>query len=156
MKIAELASAPVFVAYPEQPLAAAAREMRTHQIGALVVVEPHAARQRPLGIITDRDIVCGQVARSKDLYCLTVGEVMTRNPLTIRADAELSEAIDMMSVAGVRRAPVVDETERLVGIVTLDDLLALLAQELSELAGIARTQLMNWSIKPSESLADYS
>lgn len=156
MKIVEIASAPVFVAYPQQPLAAAAQEMRSHQVGALVVVETHDSAQRPVGIITDRDVVCGQVARSKDLYCLTVGEVMTPDPLTVRADTELSEAIDKMRARSVRRAPVVDELGRLAGIVTLDDLLPVLAQELGELAGIARMQLMDWSIKPSECLTDYS
>ncbi|MBS0579269.1 MAG: CBS domain-containing protein [Proteobacteria bacterium] len=156
MKVAEVASAPAFVAHPEQPLVAAARQMRSHQVGALVVVDAHASQQRPVGIITDRDVVCGQFARSKDLYCLTVGDVMTRNPLTILADSELSEAIQTMSAAAVRRFPVVDASGQLVGIITLDDLLPIVAQQLSELAGIARTQIMSWSIKPSESLSDYS
>jgi CBS domain-containing protein len=136
MRIAEICSSPVFVAYAGQPLAAAAREMRTQGIGALVVVDPHDSQQRPLGILTDRDIVRGQVERGADLYCLTVADVMTRDPLTVAAEAGLSEAIRAMSARGVRRAPVVDRRGGLVGIVTLDDVLPAVAEELNELAGI--------------------
>jgi CBS domain-containing protein len=140
MSIAEISSAPVYVAFADEPLAAAARQMCARGVGALVVVDTHDAQQRPIGILTDRDVVCGQVKRRTDLYCLTVGEVMTRNPLTVPADAALSEAVRAMSARGVRRAPVVDRSGALVGILTLDDLLPLIAQQLGELAGIADAQ----------------
>jgi CBS domain-containing protein len=140
MSIAEIASAPVYIAHPEQPLAAAAREMRVRGVGALVVVDSHVPGPRPVGILTDRDILCGQLAQYTDLHCLTVKDVMTRNPLTISSHAGLAEAISKLSARGVRRAPVVDETGALVGILTLDDLLPVIAQELNHLAGIARVQ----------------
>jgi CBS domain-containing protein len=140
MKILEVSSAPVFVAYPEQPLAAAAEEMRTRGVGALVVVDPRASAQRPVGILTDRDIVCGQLAKSADLYCLTVADVMTCDLLTLSCDATLTVAIQELSTRGVRRAPVVDDTGVLIGMITLDDLLPVLAQELHELADIASLQ----------------
>jgi CBS domain-containing protein len=138
MSIADLSSAPVYTAFADQPLAAAAREMRARNVGALVVVDTQAPR--PVGILTDRDIVRGQVERQADLHCLTVGEVMTPDPLTLPAETALSEAIQAMSARGVRRAPVVDRSGALLGIVTLDDLLPVLAQQLSELAGIADAQ----------------
>jgi CBS domain-containing protein len=140
MRIMEIASAPVFVAHPEQSLAVAAREMRTRGVGALVVVDPRASGQRPVGILTDRDIVCGQLARSADLYCLTVEDVMTRDPLTFSSAAELTEAIGEMSARAVRRAPIVDDAGALVAILTLDDVLPILAQELQQLADIAQSQ----------------
>jgi len=140
MSIAEISSAPVYIAFADEPLAAAARQMCARGVGALVVVDTHDAQQRPIGILTDRDIVCGQVKRRTDLYCLTVGEVMTRNPLTVPADAALSEAVQAMSARGVRRAPVVDRSGALLAILTLDDLLPLIAQQLGELAGIADAQ----------------
>jgi CBS domain-containing protein len=142
MKVLELASAPVFVAYPEQPLAVAAREMRTRGVGALVIVDPCDSRRRPLGILTDRDIVCGQLARSADLYCLAVRDVMTPDPLTVSSGAGLAEALGKMSAGGVRRAPVVDDAGALVGIITLDDVLPAVAQELNELAGIMEMQAL--------------
>ena len=140
MRIADMASAPVYITHPEQPLAVAAREMRARGVGALVVVDPHAPRPRPVGILTDRDILCGQLAQCADLHCLTVKDVMTRDPLTVSSSAGLAEAIGKMSARGVRRAPVVDETGALVGILTLDDVLPVVARELNDLAGIAQVQ----------------
>ena len=140
MRIADMASAPVYITHPEQPLAVAAREMRARGVGALVVVDPRDARPRPVGILTDRDVLCGQLAQCADLHCLTVKDVMTRDPLTVSSSAGLAEAIGKMSARSVRRAPVVDETGALVGILTLDDVLPVVARELNDLAGIAQVQ----------------
>ena len=137
MRIEEICSSPVFIAHPDQALAAAAREMRAEDVGALVVVGRGNAPQRPLGILTDRDILRGQVDGSTDLYCLTVADVMTRHPLCIRADVEITEAIATLSSRGVRRAPVIDSAGALVGIVTLDDLLPRIAEQIRELADTA-------------------
>ena len=134
MKIGEICSSPVFVAHPEQALAAAAREMRAHAIGALVVVAAGDPRQCPLGILTDRDIVLGQVNQATDLRCLTVGDVMTPRPLCVRADTEVTEAMALLASRAVRRAPVIDCAGVLVGILTLDDLLPAIAKQLQELA----------------------
>jgi CBS domain-containing protein len=96
---------------------------------------------KPLGILTDRDIVCGQLDRAGDLHCLVVGDVMTRDPLTVRAELEVTEAIRALSARGVRRAPVVDSSGALIGVVTLDDLLPEVAQQLNALAGVASAQI---------------
>jgi predicted transcriptional regulator len=90
--------------------------------------------------VTDRDIVCGQLAQAADLYCLTVGNVMTRDPLTVPAHAGLTDALGAMSQRAVRRAPVVDDAGSLVGIITLDDVLPEIARELNELARIVDSQ----------------
>jgi CBS domain-containing protein len=137
MKIAEICSSPVFVAHPEQALALAVRKMRLHDVGALVVVAAGDPRRAPLGMLTDRDVLCGQVRQAADLSCLTVGNVMTRQPLCIHAEAQLAEAIEAMASRGVRRAPVIDGTGALLGIVTLDDLLPAIAEQLKELAETA-------------------
>jgi CBS domain-containing protein len=137
MRIAEICSRPVFVAHPGQALASATREMRTRNVGALVVVAAGDTTQRPLGILTDRDVLRGQVERCADLSCLTVNDVMTRRPLCIRADAEVTEAIERLASRGVRRAPVIDDKGSLVGIVTLDDLLPQIAEQIKALAETA-------------------
>src|SRR6516164_8554329 len=134
MRIAEICSSPVFVAYPDQALAVAAREMRAHEVGALVVVAAGDRRQCPLGILTDRDIIRGQVNQSADLHCLAVRDVMTRYPLCIGADVELSEAIAMLASRGVRRAPVI-------------------AEELRELADIAAPEPRRRAWRAPETLA---
>jgi len=137
MKITELCSSPVFVAYPDQALSLAVAEMRRHDVGALVVVAGGDPRRCPLGILTDRDVLCGQVRQAADLHCLTVGDVMTRDPLCLDAEAQLAGAIAAMASRAVRRAPVIDRADGLVGIVTLDDLLPAIAQQLKELAATA-------------------
>jgi len=137
MKITELCSSPVFVAYPDQAVSLAVGEMRRHDVGALVVVAAGDTRRCPLGILTDRDVLCGQVKQAADLHCLTVADVMTPDPLCVDSDTQLAEAIAAMASRAVRRAPVIDRVKGLVGIVTLDDLLPAIAQQLKELAATA-------------------
>jgi CBS domain-containing protein len=151
MKIADICSSPVFVAYPDEALADAAHEMREQDVGALVVIAEGDPRRRPFGILTDRDIVLGQVNQAADLRCLAVGDVMTHDPLCIRADAELTEGIAMLASRGVRRAPVVDASGALVGIVTLDDLLPAIAEQLRELAATAAPKRPAWRTASAES-----
>jgi CBS domain-containing protein len=143
MIIGEIRTANVAVSYPDQPLAEAARMMRDRHVGALVVLDMHDPQRQPQGILTDRDIVRGQLIKGADLHCLTVGDVMTRNPLVLRISMGLSEGIEALTSRGVRRAPVVDGSGSLVGIVTLDDLLPALASNLQELANLMGTQARN-------------
>lgn len=122
------------IAKPDQALADAVRIMLESHVGSLIVVEPHGTVRRPIGILTDRDIVRGQLRLSADLFCLTVADVMTPDPLIIRANLGVTEAIEAMRDRGVRRAPVVDDAGSLLGVITLDDLLPVLASELEELS----------------------
>ena len=140
MQAGEVCSREVYIVRPDEPLADAAREMRKRHVGALVVVETRGKLTIPVGIVTDRDIVCGQLARSADLFCLTVGDVMTRNPTLIAETESLSQAIERLSAKGVRRAPVVNDAGDLVGIVSFDDLLPAVAEDLSALARLIGTQ----------------
>lgn len=140
MRAGELCTREVYLARPGDPLAAAAREMRRRQVGALVVVETRGATVRPIGILTDRDIVCGQLAKSADLFCLTVGDVMTSDPTTVEEDDDLSASIRQLAATGVRRAPVVNGQGDLVGVLSLDDLLPAVAQELGGLVRLIGKQ----------------
>ena len=140
MRIQDLYSPDAQVARADQPLAEAARTMLVSYVGSIVAVDGESGGRRPVGILTDRDIVCGQLRLGADLFCLTVADVMTRNPLTIPAGIGVTEAIEAMHSRGVRRAPVVDGAGNLLGIVTLDDLLPAVARELGELAALIGTQ----------------
>ncbi len=140
MKLAELCSRDIRLAYRSQALVEAAREMLAAHVGALVVVERGDTVRRPIGILTDRDIVRGQLRRTSDLFCLTVGDVMTPNPLALPADLEVSASIEALGARGVRRAPVLDGTGAVIGIVTLDDLVPALAEELRSIAGLMGAQ----------------
>lgn len=136
MRVRDLYSPGARIARAEQPLADAARTMLEYRVGALIVVPSAGTSQRPIGILTDRDIVRGQLRRSADLYCLTVGDVMTPNPLTVTTDHGVTEAIELMNARAVRRAPVLDASGNLLGIVTLDDLVPAVAEELAALASL--------------------
>lgn len=140
MQVRDLYSPGAQVAQPNQALAEAARTMLASHVGSLIIVETHGTARRVVGILTDRDIVRGQLRLSADLFCLTVGDVMTPDPLTIMANVGVTEAIEALHDRGVRRAPVVDGAGNLLGIVTLDDLLPAVARELEELSTLIGTQ----------------
>jgi CBS domain-containing protein len=140
MRVQDLYSPAAKVTGPDQALAEAARTLLSGHVGSLVVVEGGRKGGRPIGILTDRDIVRGQLRLGADLFCLAVGDVMTTDPLTIPATTGLTEAIAAMRARVVRRAPVVDSSGNLLGIVTLDDLLPAVARELEELASLIGTQ----------------
>jgi CBS domain-containing protein len=140
MQIGEVCTREVYIVRADEPLPVAVREMNNRHIGAVVVVESGGDVIRPVGITTDRDIVRGLVDRRADLSSLTVGDVMTKNPLTLLETSSVAQGIERLSARGVRRAPVVSEGGDLVGIVTFDDLLPVLAEELTALAKLVGTQ----------------
>ncbi len=107
--------AAVHTAPPEVSVYDAARIMHWRKVGVVVVVRHH----RPVGIVTDRDIVRGQVALGKDLGSLTVREVMTGDPIAALETSGIGETVERMRLGRVRRAPVVNERGDLVGIVSL-------------------------------------
>ncbi|HUN25762.1 MAG TPA: CBS domain-containing protein [Steroidobacteraceae bacterium] len=140
MKVRDVYSPGAQVAHPDQPLVDAARAMLDHRVGALVVTDAQDLRRRPIGVLTDRDIVRGQLSHAADLYCLTVGEVMSREPLVVSIDLGIGEAIEAMNARAVRRAPVVSTDGELIGMVTLDDLVPALALQLAGLAELLGAQ----------------
>ena len=134
MAVGEICNRDVVIAEKALSVVDAAQLMRTHHVGDLVVVEEKAGRRHPVGIVTDRDIVVEVVAAGVDPDALTVGDIMGPEVATVRESEGLFEALRYMRDKGVRRMPVVDHEGILVGILTLDDLLSLLAEELTELA----------------------
>jgi CBS domain-containing protein len=102
-------------------------------IGTVVVVDVSAESQVPVGILTDRDIVIGVVAMDLDPRDLTAGDIMTESLVMVPENCDVYDAISMMRKGGVRRVPVVNAEGALIGIVSLDDLLPVVAQELADL-----------------------
>lgn len=134
MSVGELCSRTVTVVQRDESVMAAARLMREQHVGNVVVVEPEAAGNRPIGILTDRDIVVELLAKELDPNAITVGDAMSYELFTLRDDAELLEAMGEMRSHAVRRAPVVDASGMLVGILSIDDVLGVLAELLKELS----------------------
>lgn len=133
MPIGDVCIREVLVATPETTITEAARLMRQHHVGDLVVVGSKNGNPIPTGIVTDRDIVLSVVATHLDPSIFTLGDMVTDNLITVREDLGVFECIQKMRTKGVRRMPVVDAQGRLVGIISVDDLIQLLGQELSEL-----------------------
>jgi CBS domain-containing protein len=120
----------------------AAKRMRTHHVGDVIVVEQHDGSRIPAGILTDRDIVLSIVASDPaHLPYLTVDDAMSSELVTAREDLDVPDALSLMKQHGVRRLPVVDASGALVGIITSDDLLRVLADEVGLLVQVtAREQ----------------
>lgn len=140
MNVGEVCRRRVFLIRADQPLAEAAQEMQRRHVGALVVIEERDAVVRPVGMLTDRDIVCGQFAHLADLHCLTVADVMSAPAVSVTELQSLEEVIALLRTRSIRRAPVVNGAGELVGIVTLDDLLPAVARELNALAQLMGSQ----------------
>jgi CBS domain-containing protein len=140
MRVGEVCRRAVVTVHRETPLVEAARMMRETHVGSLVVVESHDGR-RPEGLITDRDIVVAVVAKGVDARTLTVGEVMGGTLATAREDEDAMSTLRAMRRRGVRRMPVVSTAGEVVGIITIDDLLETVAEQLGEIvAAIGREQ----------------
>jgi CBS domain-containing protein len=123
----------VLVASPTTTVSEAARLMRQHHVGNLVVVEEDRGRRIPTGIVTDRDIVISVVATKLDPAVFTLGDLVTEKLVSAHEDQGIFECIQQMRSHGIRRMPIVDAQGSLVGIVSVDDLVQLLAEEMSEL-----------------------
>ena len=143
MKVGDICSRNTVTIREFDDLTAAAQLMRQQHIGYLVVIEPKVDERAvmPVGVITDRDIVVGVVARDTDPRSLRVGDVMTRQPILAREDGSVAAALHHMREIGVRRVPVVDRGGALVGVLSLDDVLDSLAEELTEVASSIRREL---------------
>ena len=141
MPIGEICSREVIIVQRETPVQEAAQLMRQHHVGALVVVEEVSGKRMPVGLITDRDLVVEVLATQLDAKAITVGDIMLPELGSVQENGGVFETIQFMRAKAVRRLPVVDGQGALIGIVALDDLLTLLAEELNELAGlVAREQ----------------
>ncbi|WP_341917225.1 CBS domain-containing protein [Polaromonas sp. YR568] len=131
----EICTRSVTIAFRTTSVDGAARLMRDNHVGCLVVVDEVDGRRIVVGVLTDRDIVTAVVAPGLDATTLTVDDVMTTDLVTAREDDSLIDLMRSMRRKGVRRVPVVGGQDELIGVVTLDDVLGVLSEELSLLVG---------------------
>lgn len=103
---------------PETLVSEAAKLMETDDVGSLPILDG----EQLAGMVTDRDIVIRAVAKGKDPRGMPVSEIASRELVTVRADDDLAEALRLMAAQQVRRLPVVDEGDRLVGILAQADI----------------------------------
>jgi CBS domain-containing protein len=138
MPIGEICNRQVVIVQPDVTVQEASKLMRQHHVGDVLVVEERGGKHIPIGIATDRDLVVEIMAQQLDPSTITMRDIMASDLITIGENAGLYEAIELMHAKGVRRLPVVDEGGTLAGILALDDLIELLADEMTTLAKLVR------------------
>lgn len=124
----------VTIAYRGVALSEAARLMRERHVGCLVIVEEEDPGRVVVGILTDRDIVISVVAKDMDPRQTAVSEVMTTEVVSAREEDSMLDLLELMRRKGVRRVPITGPQGVLIGLVTLDDLLEVLAEEMQAMA----------------------
>jgi CBS domain-containing protein len=129
MRIGELATRRVVTATADETVAAAANRMADEHVGCLVVVQRGAGVDRPVGVLTDRDIVVKVVAERRYADATRVVEVMSRAPVVANEMDDPACALELARTHGVRRLPVVASDGGLVGILTIDDLIEWLGEQ---------------------------
>ncbi|HSQ66120.1 MAG TPA: CBS domain-containing protein [Polyangiaceae bacterium] len=121
----------------------AARRMRTEHVGDLVVIDEKDGRPTPVGVFTDRDVVVGILAEDGEfISALQVGDVIRDDVPVVTAteDEDLADVLKRMRSFSVRRVPVVDDKGALVGILSIDDAIAALADEFAQVASLVSHQ----------------
>jgi CBS domain-containing protein len=111
--------------------------MHARNVGTLVVVNEQGV---PIGMLTDRDLALRVVAAGRSPYGTTVGQAMTENPAILREDASLESAIVAMCAEPCRRLPVVDDAGCLAGLLSLDDVIGVLASDLTQIGNLLRRE----------------
>ena len=143
-RLKDFATKVVAVAEPETTALVVAQLLRRHHIGALVIVEP-GEKTRPVGIVTDRDLVLELMAEGLDPALFTAGDIMSVDLVLAHPELDALEAVALMGAHQLRRLAIVDDQGRLVGIVTLEDVLEALTGQLANLAtGIAAAR--DWEV----------
>lgn len=153
MTISALCKRVVVTIHRDATVENAAVFMRSSHIGDVVVVDA-ADTRRPVGIITDRDIAVEVVAQGLAPAQTLVGSVMSTPLVSLREEDGFLEALDKMSAGGVRRAPVLDREGRLKGMVSVDDLVPLLARELAKIGALIRHEQAAEMRKTKNSFSD--
>ena len=121
-----------------------AKTMDEEEVGDVIVVEG----EKPVGIVTDRDVALA-FGRGEDLTSMTAEDLMPEGEVrTVSADAEADQLPKRLEEARVRRLPVVDDDGKLVGIVTLDDVVATIGEELDDVASVIESQSRKYEASP--------
>ncbi|MEK9134476.1 MAG: CBS domain-containing protein [Pseudomonadota bacterium] len=141
MTIGKVCNREVVFIHAQASVPEAARLMREYHVGDLVVIKEKTGKRVPVGIVTDRDIVLEVIAEGVSMDDVNVGDIMSDNLVTARESDGLLETIKVMRAKGIRRLPVVNDDNELVGILSVDDLIDLFSEQIVDLARlIAREQ----------------
>ena len=138
MSVGRICTRYVDLADTEETIQAAAQRMEERKVGTLVILNP---AKEPIGILTDRDLVLRALSHDATPCETRVGAVMTRNPRTVSEAAPIEQALSLMRSGGFRRLPVVRADGTLVGLISLDDILSLLAEEFAQIGSLVEKEM---------------
>ncbi len=141
MSVGEYCNREVVVTGKGTGVREAAQLMRNFHTGDLVVVESRGNENFPVGIVTDRDLVIEVLAEEAPPEMLSLADLVCAELATAREDEELWVVLDRMRTLGVRRMPVINERGALVGILTMDDAVELMAEALSDMAQLVQKEI---------------
>lgn len=147
MNVGRVCTREVVFVDESESLHAATELMRNKRVGSVVVCKEAGSQRVPVGMITDRDVAMAALQSAGRLSGILASQAMSRNPLVIAEEEDVADALERMRSHGVRRAPVVDTGGALAGLVSIDDLLEVLVEQLSSIVHLIARQL-----KPSSKL----
>ena len=140
MLVGEYCNREVVVVDKQDSVSDAARVMREHHVGDVVAIRTESGKQYPVGMLTDRDITLKIVATGTDPESVSVADAMSFDLVSVFDDDGLMHVIELMRDKGIRRVPVIDRDEALVGILTVDDLLDLLSEIFVDIVHLVDSQ----------------
>jgi CBS domain-containing protein len=132
----DLCTRSTVIAHRDLALNDAARLMREHHVGCLVVVDETPQGRVPVGLLTDRDIVTAVVAKDVDARTLRVGDMMSTALVVAHEADSLLDTLAAMQRSGVRRVPVVDSGGLLQGLLALDDMIEVVGEQIGLLVQV--------------------
>ena len=142
MKLSEFCRKPVVQARIDDTVVQVAELMREHNVGAVVITDIRNAHDVPVGIVTDRDFAMAVAEGSTDFDDVMMEDVMTPNVILAKEGDDLDDAVQTMRDNGIRRMPVINDENILVGMLSFDDVVLHVARELSTLATLVDVELL--------------
>jgi CBS domain-containing protein len=143
MSVGEICNREVIVCRQNEPLSEAVALMHDYHVGCVVVVTESGLKSRPIGILTDRDIVVRVLPTKTDFANFKVSQVMSQELITAQQDDEVFDTLALMRDKGIRRLPVVDSEGFLEGILTVDDLIELMAEQMIDLVRLCNREQLH-------------
>ncbi len=134
MKVESICNRNVITAERDNNVLKAAEIMRQNHVGSIVIVDVTSYGEKPIGIVSDRDIVIKVVAKNVSLEEISLNDIMARDLVCVRGNDDLMETLRIMCMEGVRRVPVINNEGALMGLLSMDDLFEIFANELSNIA----------------------
>ena len=155
MSVGEICNRNVVIIGRHESIFAAAWLMREYLVSDVVVVESRKGVNFPLGVLTDHDIVINVIATGLDLNDVMIGDLMTEQLLTANESDGVMATLKRMRQNGLRRIPVIQQDKGLMGLLSIDDILETLAEQLNDIDQIITRELRQGRRAPSSRLDLY-